>query len=591
MVLLSLLPQIHLWMVRGKDWNGAYVYSQGDEPLYSAYVNALINGRTRKNDPFGGTDSSAGASLPESIFSIQFVPAYATALPARVLGISASTAFIVLIAVAALLTSLSVFRLIQCVTSDHRLAAAGTLFVLCLGRFVGRYGLFGTFLDIGFPALPFLRRYEPSAAFPLFFVFQLVVWRALTNENKRRIQAFVILAGLILALLVFSYLYLWTAAAVWLGCIGLLWFYFRPSDRWKTIAAVAVITAITAVALAPYAYMVLHRAPTLDEQQILVVTHQLDLFRVHEILCMIILVALIIGVWRSRIDRADPRFIYAASLAILPFIIFNQQVFTGRTMQVFHFENFVLSYSTLVGLLIMVTLFKRHSSSRGVIWMATLSFAYGIIAVGLPSRLLFMAGAISNDKSVPVLMRLQELSRKDGTFANSRTKDQASTLVFSPSVALVTLLPTWTSQGTLLDVTGADCRGETREERKEIFYMHLYYCKVQSNALRKALNDAPDESADELSNVRPVIFGHERVFPYLSPQSAPIQQDEIELEVQAYEAYIDSFSREEALKRPITYAVIPIKGNFDFTNLDRWYERDAGERVGDYTLYRLKLRD
>jgi len=34
LVLLSLLPQIHLWIVRGRDWNGAYVSSQGDELIY-----------------------------------------------------------------------------------------------------------------------------------------------------------------------------------------------------------------------------------------------------------------------------------------------------------------------------------------------------------------------------------------------------------------------------------------------------------------------------------------------------------------------------------------------------------------------------
>jgi hypothetical protein len=51
MVLLSLLPQLHLWLVRGRDWNGGYVSPQGDELLYSAYINALIDGRTRKNDP------------------------------------------------------------------------------------------------------------------------------------------------------------------------------------------------------------------------------------------------------------------------------------------------------------------------------------------------------------------------------------------------------------------------------------------------------------------------------------------------------------------------------------------------------------
>src|SRR2546422_7579237 len=122
MVLLSLIPQIHLWLVRGRDWNGAYVSPQGDEPLYSAYTNALIDGRTRKNDPFGGQDSSASAPLPESTFSIQFVPAYMIALPARTFGVSASTAFIVLIGVAALFSRVSVFWLLNYITCVHRLA-------------------------------------------------------------------------------------------------------------------------------------------------------------------------------------------------------------------------------------------------------------------------------------------------------------------------------------------------------------------------------------------------------------------------------------------------------------------------------------
>src|SRR5688572_9129140 len=86
MVLLSLLPQLHLWIVRGREWNGAYVSPQGDEPLYSAYINALIDGRSRKNDPFGGRDDTSNSPLPESTFSIQFVPAYAIALPARTFG-------------------------------------------------------------------------------------------------------------------------------------------------------------------------------------------------------------------------------------------------------------------------------------------------------------------------------------------------------------------------------------------------------------------------------------------------------------------------------------------------------------------------
>src|SRR6476620_11835810 len=181
MVFLSLMPQIHLWVVRGRDWNGAYVSPHGDEPLYSAYINALIDGRPRKNDPFGGRDDPAGAPLPESIFSIQFVPAYVISFLARTFGASASTSFIVLIAATALFASLAVFWLLYSIVADPELAASGTLFVLCLGGFAGSYGVFGTLVDVAYPVLPFLRRYQPAAVFPLYFVFNLLVWRALTT--------------------------------------------------------------------------------------------------------------------------------------------------------------------------------------------------------------------------------------------------------------------------------------------------------------------------------------------------------------------------------------------------------------------------
>jgi len=128
-----------------------------------------------------------------------------------------------------------------------------------------------------------------------------------------------------------------------------------------------------------------------------------------------------------------------------------------------------------------------------------------------------------------------------------------------------------------------------RKERKEFFYMHLYYSEADIGSLREALKGAPDDQSMNYY-ARAVIFGHERVVPALSAEFKPIQPEEIEQEIRAYQAYADSFSREQVLKRPVTYAVIPADTKFDFTNLDRWYERDAGESFGDYNLYRVKLR-
>lgn len=238
MVLLSLIPQIHFWFVRGTEWNGAYATLQGDEFLYSAYVNALIDGRPRRNDPFAGRDSTLHSPLPESTFSIQFIPAYAIALLARTFRASASTAFIVLMATTGLLASLSLFWLLESVTGDQKLAAAGAICVLCLGELAGDQGIFGVLLlhHKLSVLMPFLRRYQPAAPFPFFLGFCSLVWRALSLENKRRSRIYAALAGLILAALVFSYLYLWTAAAAWMACLTGLWICFRPrEEKWRSV--------------------------------------------------------------------------------------------------------------------------------------------------------------------------------------------------------------------------------------------------------------------------------------------------------------------------------------------------------------------
>src|SRR5882724_10692112 len=119
-LLLSLMPQIHFWLVRGKEWHGAYATLQGDEFLYSGYINALIDGRPRRNDPFTGRDDQGAAPLPETAFSIQVVPPFILSSLARVFGLTASTIFIALAATAGLLASLSIFWLLFSITGDER---------------------------------------------------------------------------------------------------------------------------------------------------------------------------------------------------------------------------------------------------------------------------------------------------------------------------------------------------------------------------------------------------------------------------------------------------------------------------------------
>jgi len=587
MTLLSLLPQVRLWLARGSQWHGAYATVDGDEFLYSAYINALIDGRPRRNDPFGGRDDNPKTPLPESTFSIQFIPPFVIASLARTIGTSASTAFIILIGVAGLLASLAVFWLLLCLTRDNRIAAAGTIFVLCLGGVSAGEGLLGIFLnaDVTSLGLIFLRRYQPAASFFLFFVFCTLVWLSLTQQNKRRFYA--AFAGATLAILVFSYLYLWTAAAAWLVCTALLWFYFRPQDRRKMFEAVTIVAGIALLALTAYLYLVLNRAGTLDETQTLISTHRPDLFRLPEIIGLVVVAILVIGVRRKKLEGQNEAAIFSVAFALLPLVLFNQQVLTGKSMQPFHFQNFIANYAVLVGLVIVFALVLRPVSSRVVLLIAALSLCWGAIEVDLAARARAQSDNV-NDEMVPVLLRLKALSNEDGTLSGLRDEGKAPVFVFSPNIEVLRFLPTWTAQGIAIGLGGLDFGSVTQKERK--VYPYLYYSGVDTKTFVELLYNRTDELFLNYYT-RSAVFGHERVLPVLSVNHKPIQDAEIEEQARSYQSYIAAFSREEALRNNITYVIVRAQSNFDFSRIDQWYERDAGERVWNYVLYRLRLRE
>ena len=120
--------------------------------------------------------------------------------------------------------------------------------------------------------------------------------------------------------------------------------------------------------------------------------------------------------------------------------------------------------------------------------------------------------------------------------------------------------------------------------------MHLYYCGMNQESLRELLNDRTDDLFLSYY-AKSTLFGPERVLAFLGRDFQPVRHDEIDSEVRAYGTFLNSFSREVALKRPISYLVTLAESKSNFSHIDLWYERDAGQRVGVYDLYHLKLRN
>jgi hypothetical protein len=296
-----------------------------------------------------------------------------------------------------------------------------------------------------------------------------------------------------------------------------------------------------------------------------------------------------VGIRRNKFLVHEPGLIFTASCALLPFLVFNQQIMTGRSIQPYHYEILVANYVVLIGVVMITRSLQPVIHRRTAVLIVVLCLFWATIEVGVPLNVR-SALDLKNDKMVPVFLRLRELASYDGTWEGLRQNGRTPALVFSAEYGMSRLLPTWAPQGSLIATGSASFQSLSESIRKEWLYMHLYYRGRRPEYVRELLNDRIDDPLLTYY-AKSTIFGPERALLFLGWNSQVIGQDEIEREVRTYEGYVVSFSRQEASNRPITYVITPADDKFDFTNLDRWYERDSGERVGAYMLYQVKLRE
>ena len=120
---------------------------------------------------------------------------------------------------------------------------------------------------------------------------------------------------------------------------------------------------------------------------------------------------------------------------------------------------------------------------------------------------------------------------------------------------------------------------EGHDDRKKRLYKYLYYSGVDDIRLRAVLT---------YYGVGKEIFGADRVNPYLTVTSQPITAEEVARAVQEFKNYYAAFSRNDANTPALSYAIV--LPTDDLSNLDRWYERDAGKTIEGYIIYQLKLR-
>jgi hypothetical protein len=476
------------------------------------------------------------------------------------------------------------------VTGDERIASAGALLVLCLGTFAILYAplrqLFGLDTTYTFEYFPFLRRYVPAFAFPFFFVFCALVWRALTSQNTRALLIASLLAGLALAFLVFSYFYMWTAAAAWLGCFALLWLIARTDERAITIKVFGVVVALALIALVPYFLLLQNRAPTMDSVQLLAISHAPDFSRSSIKLGLIVCAVLAYSAWRGRIDWRERTVLFAASFALTPLLVFNQQVITGRSLQPLHYELYLAKYLALLALVLAIALLRPMRkggqsimTGRVLACVTVVALGWGMIETAVETKRHAWA-SLDRDEALIVARRLAELSRAESAHAPD---PQRVVLYFNLDHADIS--PVVAPQPVLWAPHTPAFSGVTTEENRQRLYQYLYYTNEDLANIDPQRFDALDYRKNYLIHSL-IEWGNND--PAWTVNWKQITPTDVSNALSGYARYAESFNSEQATNPTLSYVVTD--GAADFKNLDRWYERDAGERIGAFTLYRVRLK-
>lgn len=578
-MLVALVPHLYFFYERGREWNGTFPLTHDDEITYAAHLSALIDGRSRHADPYTGRDDATGQAAGETYLSLQFIPPLVLNETARLVHLESLELFFGLTIVSAAAAFVCLYWFFGSLFDDPKTSAGAALAVLCLGTahvWLG-YLVFGSATS---NYLGFLRRYVPAVPIPFLFLFFGAVWRMLVRPRTRDNSAWAIVAAFCFAVLVYSYFYLWTAAAAWLFILVVICLTTGGGRRGEFIRRFFPLIFIAGLTLIPFFILLTKRIGSTDEAMMIVRTHKPDLFRAQELIGLLTILLIGYAKRQKLADWSNPYVQLSLAFAITPVLVFNQQIITGRSLQSFHYSVFSVNYMVLIGLSLTGALFLKGVTRQLVKSVVLSLLVVASLSLGAFEGLLsgrkYLAGNVLRDEARPVMLE----------FAKSEfaVRSNQSVLCTDPTVA--DAFPTL-SRAPVLWARHMFNHGITLGEDKERLSLYLYLSGANFENVVPANFDSLDNTRKYFISS---LIGRARNIPYLRSDWSPISRAEIEGALAEYAVFVATMNRARVGKFELSSVVTRNDEAIDFGNLDRWYERSTVKSVGDFTIYRVKLR-
>jgi hypothetical protein len=179
-----------------------------------------------------------------------------------------------------------------------------------------------------------------------------------------------------------------------------------------------------------------------------------------------------------------------------------------------------------------------------------------------------------------VTRRLDRLAREAAPAPPCARRPEGRPVVFNPSDTRMDHVPADSPAAVVWAPHTFAYSTLTRDENKARVFLFLHFAGV-------APADFAAQGRDQ-GFLQFSVFGWERANPRLTADYRPVTPADIEAERRNYAEFVGRVQSSPGPPAPaLSFAVASDDQPFDFANLDRFYRRDAGERVGRHRIFRL----
>ncbi|MBI5412996.1 hypothetical protein HZA42_01440 [Candidatus Peregrinibacteria bacterium] len=380
--LICVLPQIFFIFSLGSEYHGIHFFATPNEEVYLAIMQKISEGHLlAASFPFYEYKNNLPLLPPTIPLLYVFV--------SRLLHISLVNTLIVskffLPAILFFLVYLFTHQLLVFDTKNTRLSklvAVTTGTLVTLGFDLVDYHsiwkiLTGKFSITGF--LIWTRPVNPISGIILLYVFLLSLWMLITKRKKINI----LIAAVTLAFMMASYFFSWSIALTIIGILGLRALFSRDFKLAKYFGLVVILALFFS---SPYWFMVWRAShiPWYAEASArigLFMTHTPHVNKFLFAVSIFFTFSSVIYYMRNKVYKSFPEWWwFCFSLLLSSFIVYNQQILTGREIWYYHYVFFTipLGYTVIILTLWYFVKPKKQLMYVIVIFLFVAAFSLGI---------------------------------------------------------------------------------------------------------------------------------------------------------------------------------------------------------------------